>query len=403
MQHPVLAFVAAGLLVTLAALPSQAKTAGDSSAATAPAANLLEAQATLGMGLLQRMAGEDSSLRTLVIAPASLASALAFLDLGADAAMDRAIVKTLGFAPGDGQAAMQSLRAAAKDLAGTPSGQGPLAFGNAIFVDPAGGIEPAAIAKLEAAGVTARTAALGEAAGIAAVNDWVSGQTAGLIPTILSDPIPNAALVALNALHFKDKWYQPFPARLTSPQPFHLVGGKTADVAMMRLSADLASRQDDRFVAIALPYETEGYSLVVVTTKAEPAAVADFAPVAAWLTGKDFQKAAVELSLPKFGATATNRLLPHLDRLGLAEGYSPTAFNGLSAKPLPITDVVQKTVIKVDEEGTEAAAGTAVTMSRGMRVDTLGVVVDKPFIFALRDDKRGLILLAGYVGDPTGQ
>jgi len=401
MQHRVLAVIAAGFLVTIAARPLQAETATEGSVATAATADLVSAQAVLGMSLLQGMASEDSPLRTLVVAPGGLASALAFLDLGADAAMDRAIVKTLGFAPGDGQAAMQSLRAAAKDLTGTPPGQGPLAFGNAIFVDPAGGIEPAAIAKLEAAGVTARTADLGEAAGIAAINDWVSGQTAGLIPTILSHPIPDAALVALNALYFKDKWHEPFPARLTSPQSFHLVGGKTADVSMMRLSAELASRQDDRFVAVSLPYETEGYSLVVVTTKAEPAAVADFAPVAAWLTGKDFQKAAVELSLPKFAAAATNSLLPHLNRLGLAEGYSPTAFNGLSAQPLQITDVVQKTVIKVDEEGTEAAAGTAVTMSRGMRVDTISMVVDKPFIFALRDDKRGLILLAGYVGDPT--
>lgn len=399
MQQPAFAIAAAGLLVMMAAHPLHAATTTDGS--VAPAAELADAQAVLGMGLLQRIANDDGSLRTLVVAPGSLASALAFLDLGADAAMDRAIVKTLGFAAADGQAAMQSLRAAAKELAGTPPGQGPLAFGNAIFVDPASGIEPAAIAKLEAAGVTAHTAALGEAAGIAAVNDWVSGQTAGLIPTILTDPIPDAALVALNALHFKDKWQVPFDARLTSSQPFHLVGGKTADASMMRLSADLSSRHDDRFVAVALPYQTEGYSLVLVTTKAEPAAVADFAPVTAWLTGKDFEKAKVELSLPKFSAAQTNRLLPHLDRLGLADGHSPTAFNGLSAKPLDITDVVQKIVLKVDEEGTEAAAGTAVTMSRALRVDTISMTVDKPFIFALRDDRHGLILLAGYVGDPT--
>jgi serpin B len=402
MQHPVLAVVAAGLLAMMAPPPSLADTTSEGSVA-ASATDLAGAQAVLGMGLLQRMAAEDSSLRTLVVAPGSLAAALAFLDLGADDGMNRAIVKTLGFAPGDGQAAMQSLRAAGKDLAGAPPGQGPLAFGNAIFVDPAGGIEPAAIAKLEAAGVAARTAALGDSAGIAAVNDWVSKQTAGLIPTILTDPLPGAALVALNALHFKDKWQSPFNARLTSTQPFHLIGGKTADASMMRLSAELPIRQDDRFIAVTLPYETDGYSLVVVTTKADPAAVADFAPVTAWLTGMEFQKATVELSLPKFSAGATNRLLPHLDRLGLGEGHSPTAFKGLSAKPLDITDVVQKTIIKVDEEGTEAAAGTAVTISRELRVDTVGMLVDKPFIFALRDEKRGLILLAGYVGEPMGQ
>jgi serpin B len=335
-----------------------------------------------------------------VVAPASVASALAALDLGADAAMDRAIAKTLGFTADNGKDAMQALRTAAKELGAAPSGQGPLAFANAVFVDPAGGIDPAAISKLEDAGVVARTASLAEPAGIAAVNDWVSGQTAGLIPTILTDPIPDAALVALNALHFKDKWLAPFDKRLTSTQPFHLVGGKTSDVPMMRISAEVPLRQDDRFMGVALPYVTEGYSLVVVTTKTEPANVTDFASVADWLTGKDLDKGKVELSLPKFTAAATSRLLHHLDKRGLAEGRSPTAFSGLSAKPLDITDIVQKSLIKVDEEGTEAAAATAVTVTRALVTDVTSMVVDKPFIFALRDDKHGLILLAGYVGDP---
>src|SRR5262249_14943676 len=112
-------------------------------------------------------------------------------------------------------------------------------------------------------------------------------------------------------------------------------------------------------------------------------------------------KTKIELSLPKFNAASTARLLPHLDKLGLAEGRSPTAFNGLSAKPVAITDVIQKSLIKVDAEGTEAAAATAVTVTRALVTDVTSMVVDKPFIFALRDDKHGLILLAGYVGDPS--
>jgi serine protease inhibitor len=391
--------VAAGLLAALASGPLQAETTAASG--TAPAKDLLAAQATLGVGLLQALAAGDSSLRTIVVSPGSVAAALAFLELGADEGMDRAIAKTLGFAVDGGKDAMQALRTAAKELAAAPAGQGPLAFGNAIFVDPAGGITDAAIAKLQDAGVVARTASLGEPAGIAAVNDWVSGQTAGLIPTILTDPIPNAALVALNALHFKDKWLSPFDKRLTSTQPFHLVGGKTNDVSMMRISTEVPIKQDDRFIAAALPYASDGYSLMIVTTKAEPADIADFTPVANWLAATDLNKGKLELSLPKFTATATARLLPHLDKLGLAEGHSPTAFRGLSAKPIDITDVIQKNLIKVDEEGTEAAAATAVTVTRALVTDVTSMVVDKPFIFALRDDKHGLILLAGYVGDPT--
>lgn len=411
MRNPVVATIAAALLSISAGCPVAAQPAaeGNDQAADAVSAGqtaldrAAAAQAELGMDLLRRLAGEGSAPRTLIVSPASLAAVFAFLDLGADAAMDQAIIKTLGFATQDGQAAMQSLRVTAKDLATAPPGEGPLAFANAIFVDPAGGIDEAALAELHAAGMEARTAELGETAGIAAVNDWVSEQTAGLIPEILTEPIPGASLVALNALYFKEKWLEAFDPKLTSDQPFRVVGGDTAVVPMMsRPAADLAFRQDDRFVAVALPYKTDGYSFVVVTTKEGPAAVEDFAPAASWLTGMDFHESQVELSLPKFQTSMTADLLVHLDRLGLAEGRSPTAFEGFSATPMDISEVVQKTIITVDEEGTEAATATAVTATRALSSDTIRMVVDKPFIFALRDDKRGLILLVGYFGVPAG-
>src|SRR5579872_2891352 len=127
--------VAAGLLAAFASGPLQAETTAASGTATVPAKDLLAAQATLGVGLLQGLAAGDSSLRTIVVSPGSVAAALAFLDLGAGEGMDRAIAKTLGFAVDGGKDAMQALRTAAKELAAAPAGQGPLAFGNAIFVD----------------------------------------------------------------------------------------------------------------------------------------------------------------------------------------------------------------------------------------------------------------------------
>jgi serine protease inhibitor len=412
MRKPIVAIAAAAFLAMFAGCSIAAEEGADGHDQAANTASvdpvtlnrIAAAQAELGMSLLQRLAGEGSAPETLLVSPASLAMVFAFLDLGADAGMDRAIIKTLGFAPQDGPAAMQALRAAGKVLAAAPPAQGPLALANAIFVDPAGGVDEAALAKLQAAGMEARTAELCEPLGIAAVNDWVSRRTFGLIPEILTEPIPGASLVALNALHFKEKWLEAFDPNLTSDQPFHLVGGDIAKMPMMlRGAANLAFRQDDRFVAVALPYKAAGYSLVILTTKGGPAAVAEFAPVANWLTGIDFLESLVELSLPKFQTRMTADLLAHLDRLGLAEGRSPTAFKGFSAEPMDISDVVQKTVITVDEEGTEAAAATAVTATRALRSDTVKMVVDKPFIFALRDDRRGLILLVGYFGGPAGQ
>ena len=289
---------------------------------------------------------------------------LAFLDLGADARMHDAIEKTLGLAAGPDRGELKALRGQAKALASVPPGQGPLAFANAVFVDPAGEIFPAAIDRLRDAGMAAEIEALNEPQGLAAINRWVSERTAGLIPTILDKPLDGAVLVALNALHFKDKWEDPFTAGQTSPQPFHLVGGDKKDVPMMRRHpGGLAFRADNRFITVALPYETPGLSLIVLTTTDKPAKLADFAPVAGWLSGGGFAKTQVFVSMPKFETSMTAIFFPELDEMGLREGSSPTAFKGLSAKPLVISDVVQKTLIRVDETGTEAAAASAATWS----------------------------------------
>jgi serine protease inhibitor len=78
---------------------------------------------------------------------------------------------------------------------------------------------------------------------------------------------------------------------------------------------------------------------------------------------------------------ATSRLLRHLDKLGLAEGHSPTGLQGLSAKPLDISEVVQKTVVEVDEGSSTQEVD--VTEGSGAAADIVGLVVDKPFTFAV--------------------
>ena len=94
-------------------------------------------------------------------------------------------------------------------------------------------------------------------------------------------------------------------------------------------------------------------------------------------------------------------ILDALDAAGLKAGrMSPTSFAPLSPVPQTLSRIVQQTYLRVDEEGTEAAATTSVTVSRTSAppTRTVKIVVDKPFVFALRDRQSGLILLSGYVG-----
>jgi serine protease inhibitor len=362
-----------------------------------PAA-MLDAQAQLAYRLLTGIPPDTN----LTVSPASLAGALAALDPGADAAMHAAIAKTLGYPQEQAAPAIAAFQRAGVELGALPPGEGPLSFANAMFVVPGSGFKPEGFALLEAAGVEAHEANLGTDEGIVAVNDWVAERTAGLIPVILGQPLPEALLVALNALYFKDSWAEAFPADATAPGSFDLVGGATADVSMMHLPAtELTVREDDAFVGVTLPFATPGFALTIVTSREGALPLAGFAPAAAWLSGAGFSVTEAELSLPKFSIEYGTDLLDAVNGLGLAEGAaSPTAFETFGVAGV-IGAIIQKTVIKVDEAGAEAAAATAVVMERGIGGGgPLSIFVDRPFLFSLTDETRGLVLLAGYVGRP---
>jgi serpin B len=109
--------------------------------------------------------------------------------------------------------------------------------------------------------------------------------------------------------------------------------------------------------------------------------------------------------MPRFSASGNEDLLATLDALGLeAARKAPDALKGLAAASQSISKVVQKTELRINEEGTEAAAATAVVATRSAATapdQYVKMVVDKPFVFALRDKPTGLVLLQGYVGEPA--
>jgi serpin B len=368
-------------------------------------ASLLSVQAKLGYRLVTGLSTKKEAGANIVASPASVASVFAVLELGASRSMSRALHDSLGFdrAPSSQSAAdFNKLRDSVAQLVKSGA-SGPLSFANAVLFDRTAEPYKLAAAGLKATGADVLVENLAKPEMVKQVNDWVSAHTNGLIPAILDQPPRQPGLIALNALHFKDRWQTPFDPKDTAPAAFHTSDGRSIDVPMMHSpGGDLLFRQDDHFVAVDLPYATTGFSLVVLTSKEAPASLKDFAPVADWLTGGDFTATKGELALPRFSLTGGADLLPVLDNLGLRRArLSRFAFSLLSPAGQVITEVLQKTVIKVDEEGTEAAATTAVTGEREFVTDFVKMTVDKPFMFALRDEKSGLVLLEGYVGDPT--
>lgn len=362
------------------------------------ASALATSQAKLALSLIEQLSrrGEENT----AVSPASLDAAFALVGEGADEALKTAIAKVLGFEAGDAKRSLALiLDARAKLKAGAG---GPFQSADRIVLAP--GVEPSPdlIERLKKRDAAPEVKDLTKPEVVAEINEWVKNETQGAIPEILGQPTEKPAFVTLNALHFKGKWKTPFDAKLTAPAPFKSADGKSSDVEMMRLTeARRLYRTDKKFVAVDLPFSDERFSLVVVTTTDKPAQVRDFAKLGEWLIGAGFSQRKGDLALPRFKLSDRYELTPTLDALGLEKARRSPAALADFGKGAMLSQVVQRTEIEVDEEGAEAAAATAIMATRALQQgpeDVVRMVVDKPFVFALREKESGLILIAGYVG-----
>jgi serpin B len=242
---------------------------------------------------------------------------------------------------------------------------------------------------------------LADPATVNAINDWVAKKTNNLIPQIVNDNIADAGLIALNALYFKDDWAVSFNKTQTQLAAFRDSGGGVSDVPMMHGTMNMPFRTAGRFAAVDLRYKSGRFSLTLVTTRDTPATFAQFASVTNWLSGDGFELSSVNVTMPRFTLRQSMDLLPALDAAGLGSArHDRAAFAPITSNVLDISAILQKVYVGINEQGTEAAAATSVMVRAASIAPTRtdAVAFDKPFIFALRDNATGLLLLSGYLG-----
>ncbi len=374
------------------------------------APDLTNASARFGLDLLlqlstQSLSNLEGRASNLAISPASIMAAFGLVDVGASPPLHEALNELFHL---DGPAGLDDLRASLAPLISNRPRSGSLSAIEAVCVDPQVRLKQTALDALRALHAKLERRRLDNPEAVQAINALVRKETRGRIPSIIDAPLARSGLVLLNAIYFKDSWRQEFDARLTRPADFHRAIGGTSRVSMMHGGVQLLpAAQDGAFAAVRLPYETEGYSLTLVLNRKNAALPADFAGVGRWLTGAGLTDYYVTLALPRFAFEAGSDVLPALDALGLASARSaPDALARFSDAPLQIAAVAHKVAIAVDEGGTTAAAATAVAAPTTSAPPPVGIpsldfIADKPFMFALRDERRGLVLLLGYVGDPV--
>jgi serine protease inhibitor len=243
-----------------------------------------------------------------------------------------------------------------------------------------------------------------------AINAWTSDQTHAKIPALIPSGMLDVTtrLVLVNAIYLKAPWAVPFEKSATQDRPFTRADGSTVDVAMMSYdsASSLAYARGPGWQAVDLVYDGAGLAMVVVVPDAghlddiTTGFDADF--LRSVLAG--LQSTGVGLRLPRWTFRTQVLLNEVLGELGMPTAFTDGAdFSGMTHDMgLAIQAVVHEAFIAVDEQGTEAAAATAVAMreSSAMR-DMVELTVDRPFLFVLHDLATGTPLFIGRVSDPT--
>jgi serpin B len=251
----------------------------------------------------------------------------------------------------------------------------------------------------------------------ARINGWVEKQTEKRIQKLIPARVIDAdtRLVLVNAIYFLADWQEPFDKNATRPMPFHARGGAAKDVPTMQKSLHVRHAEVDGAAVAELAYKGGDASMLVVLPKdkgglAKLEASLDAKKLDAWI-GK-LEAKLVRVVLPKLEIDPPEaiELKKQLSALGMSVAFdrAKADFTGIANPPKPedrlfIDKVFHKAFVRVDEKGTEAAGATAVVMPRagGMAPKVVEFVVDRPFLFFIRDHASGVVLFIGRVTDPS--
>ncbi len=351
----------------------------------------------------------------LFFSPYSISSALAMTAAGARGETAAQMEKVLHFAPGGGEthAAFEAIQRRLEAV--QSKGELQLAVANSLWPQKDYPFLPEFLALVEArydAGITPLDFAGDTEGARQTINGWVEEKTREKIRDLIAqgnlDPLTR--LVLVNAIYFKGSWASRFDAARTEVADFQVSADSTAKVAMMAQTRKFPYAETDECQVVKLPYAGGDLSMMVVLPR-EPdglaALEAQLSPerLAEWTS--QLAEREVRVQLPKFKMTwGAAELNGRLKALGMRDAFDGNRadFSGMDGKTdwLYIGLVLHKAFVDVNEEGTEAAAATAVAMRvKSMSRPPVEFRADHPFLFLIQEEETGTILFLGRVADPT--
>jgi len=246
------------------------------------------------------------------------------------------------------------------------------------------------------------------AAALNTINAWVAKNTKNKIPAILDQLDPYTLMVLVNAIYFNAPWLNSFKPAQTRAMPFSLAGGSTVSTPFMNQEMTIRSWFGPTFTLAELPYSTgKGFAMYVVLPNDPAQSITDFAASFKLDSLSNacahLDSSFVSVSLPKweYSYSITN-MKRELTALGMGIAFGDADFSKMyPTASVSLSQVAHKTYIKVSEEGTEAAAATAVTVELTSAPMIRAIKADHPFLYVIAEKQTGTVLFVGIVNDPT--
>ena len=357
----------------------------------------------------REVAEQTEASKSMILSPLSVIYALGLVNNGASVAVQKEIASVLGF----GAEGTQDINAFCANLiANAPllDEQVTLGIANAFFLNSLKGYTLYDAFKADMNNyyqALVEELDFSQQASCDRINAWASEKTHGMIPSVMKQLNPSAISYILNALYFKGTWKYQFNEEYTQTERFK-TPNETVEVPMMSALIDTLSHVDlGAYSAVRLPYGNGAYSMTVVL----PHPKESLADIEKMLTAEAFQQMQdsmtekeVELHLPRFETEAEMPLVKILRSLGISSAFTGEAFPYVCPEnsDISIENVFQKAKIKVNEEGSEAAAVTVIELTENAAPDPSKSAVfyaNRPFLYFITERSTGTIFFMGrYMG-----
>ena len=242
------------------------------------------------------------------------------------------------------------------------------------------------------------------------INDWIAGKTQDKITDVIGPIDPDVIMYLINAIYFNGTWTYEFKEQDTRERTFYLADESQMQTPMMTQTNDFYYYEDDAVQVIDLPYGNGDYAMTVILPASDMGVDALLADLdsetwADWTGSLEEKKG--NITLPKLKLKWKKEIQKYLRDLGMGIAFSPGAadFTGINSKGgLFISKVIHESFLKMDEEGTEAAAVTVVeiklTSAGSENSLDFSMTVDRPYLMAIRERSSNSLLFLGKIMQP---